>query len=78
MKNCLEDVPAYDSEEMIRILKPLSVDEKAVKFFNFLNFTRELQWTGIQMRNPGLSKEEIDSKFKEEMFKLYSDRLSNE
>lgn len=78
MKNILEDLPAYDSEEMIEILKQLNIEERALKFFNFLNFTRELQWVGIQMRHPGLSNKEIDSKFKEEIFKFYSDNPNNE
>ncbi|HMO16506.1 MAG TPA: hypothetical protein PKA63_01760 [Oligoflexia bacterium] len=78
MDNTLGDIPAYDSEEMIKILKSLSIEERAVRFFNFLNFVRELQWAGIQMRNPGLSKEGVDRKFRDEMFKLYSSDINDE
>jgi hypothetical protein len=66
-----EDIQAHDSSQMIEILKKLTLEEKAIRFFNFLNFTREMQWAGIQMRNPTLSKEEIDNKFREEMMAYY-------
>ncbi len=66
-----EDIPAHESPEMIKLISELSVDERAVRFFNFWNFTRELQWAGIKMRNPELSDLEVDDKFRSMMMDFY-------
>ena len=68
-----EDTPPSESKELISIISSLSLDERAIKFFNFWNFTRELQWTGIQMRNPEMSEVEVDTSFKQMMLKHFKD-----
>lgn len=78
MNNLIEDVPAYQSPEIIEIIKKLSLEERAVKLFNLINFTRDLQINGIQLRNPALSTDEVYKKFKEEMIKFYNNKSLNE
>ena len=73
MNDNIEDIHPSQSKELISIISKLSLHERAVKFFNFWNFTRELQWTGIQMRNPSMSEDEIDASFKQMMLKHFED-----
>jgi hypothetical protein len=78
MNDNIEDIHPSQSKELISIISKLSLDERAVKFFNFWNFTRELQWAGIQMRNPSMSEDEIDANFKEMMLKHFEDNALND
>jgi hypothetical protein len=78
MNDNIEDIHPSQSKELISIISKLSLDERAVKFFNFWNFTRELQWAGIQMRNPSMSEAEIDASFKQMMRKHFEDNALND
>jgi len=71
-----EDVPAHQSPEMLSIISALSLQERAERFFNFWNFTRELQWAGIKMRNPELTDSEVDDMFRAMMMDFYSEESS--
>jgi hypothetical protein len=72
MKKFDEDIPAYESDEMVRIIKNLNLAQRADKLFSLINFTRELQIAGIQMRNPKMSKDQVIKKFKKDMMEYYS------
>ncbi len=67
-----EDTPPHASSEVISMLSKLSIDERATRFFSLWNFAREMQWTGIKMRNPSLIDSEVTKEFKKIMYNFYS------
>lgn len=71
-----EDLPAYRSPELINLISKMTLEERAQKFFDLCNFSRELQWMGIKMRNKHLSDEEVTEEFKKMMYALYAEEGS--
>ncbi len=78
MQSNKEDIPPSESKELISIINKLTLDQRANKFFDFWNFTRELQWAGIQMRNPNMTENEVDLCFKEMMLEHFNGLSSND
>ncbi len=60
-----EDIPPHRSIELLYLLSKLTIHERAKRFFDFWNFAREMEWTGLKMRNPGLSDKEVSDLFKQ-------------
>ncbi len=77
LKNSSGDTPPHDSPEMIALLQKLSLDERAKRFFDLWNFARDMQWTGIKMRNPKMTDAEVTQEFKRIMFEFYEKQNNN-
>lgn len=66
-----EDIPPHLSPEVITLLSKLSIHERAKRFFDLWDFAREMQWTGIKMRNPHMTDLEVTQEFKRIMYDFY-------
>jgi hypothetical protein len=66
------DTPPAVCPEVISLLRAMPIERRAKLTFDLCQAARDLMRAGIRSRNPGLSEQELEIRFKETWKEIYA------